>query len=92
VRQAGDENFIGRIFKMAEIKFEESLKKLEKIVTDLEAGDLTLDEALKKYQEGIELSRLCSQRLESAKKKIVVLVKNKKGELELKPLEEVKEE
>ena len=77
---------------MAEVKFEEALKKLEKIVTDLEAGDLTLDEALKKYQEGIELSRLCSQRLESAKKKIDVLVKNKKGELELKPLEEAKEE
>ena len=73
---------------MAELKFEESLKKLEKIVEDLEKGDLTLDEALKKYQEGIELSRACSQRLESAKKKIEVLSKNKKGEFELKPLEE----
>ena len=48
---------------MAEVKFEEALKKLEKIVEDLERGDLSLDEALKKYQEGIELSRLCSQRL-----------------------------
>ena len=57
---------------------------------DLEKGDLSLDEALKKYQEGIELSRLCSQRLESAKKKIDVLVKNKKGEFELKPLDETK--
>jgi exodeoxyribonuclease VII small subunit len=75
---------------MAEIKFEEALKKLEKIVEDLEKGDLSLDEALKKYQEGIELSRLCSQRLESAKKKIDLLVKNKKGEFELRPLEETK--
>jgi exodeoxyribonuclease VII small subunit len=75
---------------MAEIKFEEALKKLEKIVEDLEKGDLSLDEALKKYQEGIELSRLCSQRLESAKKKIDVLAKNKKGEFELKPLAEAK--
>lgn len=73
---------------MAEIKFEESLKKLEKLVEDLEKGDLSLDEALKKYQEGIELARLCAQRLESAKKKIDVLVKNKKGEFELKPLED----
>lgn len=72
---------------MADIKFEDALKKLEKIVEDLEKGDLTLDEALKKYQEGIELSRACSQRLESAKKKIDVLVKNKKSEFELKPLE-----
>jgi exodeoxyribonuclease VII small subunit len=75
---------------MAEIKFEEALKKLEKIVEDLEKGNLSLDEALKKYQEGLELSHLCSQRLESAKKKIDVLVKNKKGEFELKPLDESK--
>jgi len=77
---------------MAEIKFEESLKKLEKIVEDLEKGELSLDEALKKYQEGIELSRLCNQRLESAKKKIDLLAKNKKGEFELKPLNEAKVE
>lgn len=77
---------------MAEIKFEEALKKLEKIVEDLERGELTLDEALKKYQEGIELSRLCSQRLDTAKKKIDVLTKNKKGDFELKPLEDTKEE
>lgn len=75
---------------MAEVKFEDSLKKLEKIVEDLEKGDLSLDEALKKYQEGIELARLCSQRLESAKKKIDLLTKNKKGEFELKPLDETK--
>ena len=75
---------------MAEIKFEESLKRLEKIVEDLEKGDLTLDEALKKYQEGIELSRQCSARLDSAKKKIDVLTKNKKGEFELKPIDEEK--
>ena len=72
---------------MAEVKFEEALKKLEKIVDDLEKGDISLDEALKKYQEGIELSRICSGRLEAAKKKIETLVKNKKGEFELKPFE-----
>ena len=75
---------------MVEIKFEEALKKLERIVADLEKGDLTLDEALKKYQEGIELSRLCNSRLENAKKKIDVLAKNKKGEFELRPLDETK--
>lgn len=76
---------------MAEIKFEEALKKLERIVEDLEKGDLSLDEALKKYQDGIELSRACSQRLENARKKIDVLVKNKKSEFELKPLEGTQE-
>jgi exodeoxyribonuclease VII small subunit len=75
---------------MAEAKFEDTLKKLEKIVEDLEKGDLPLDEALKKYQEGIELSRSCSQKLENARKKIDLLVKNKKGEFELKPLDETK--
>jgi exodeoxyribonuclease VII small subunit len=75
---------------MAEIKFEEALKKLEKILEELEKGDLSLDDALKKYQEGLELSRLCAQRLENAKKKIDILVKNKKGEFELKPLDETK--
>jgi len=75
---------------MAEIKFEDALKKLEKIVEDLEKGELSLDEALKKYQEGIELSRSCSTRLESARKKIDVLVKNKKGEFEFKSLDEAK--
>lgn len=77
---------------MPEIKFEEALKTLEKIVEELEKGDLTLDEALKKYQEGIELSRQCSQRLDSAKKKIDVLMKNKKGEFELAPFDESKAE
>jgi len=75
---------------MAEIKFEDALKRLEKIVEDLEKGDLSLDEALKKYQEGIELSRQCSQRLDSAKKKIDILSKNKKGDFELKTLDETK--
>ncbi len=77
---------------MAEIKFEDALKKLEKIVEELEKGELSLDEALKKYQEGIELSRACSQRLDNAKKKIDLLAKNKKGEFELKPLDETRVE
>jgi exodeoxyribonuclease VII small subunit len=75
---------------MAEIKFEEALKKLEKIVEELEDGDLSLGDALKKYQEGIQLSRLCTQRLEEAKKKVEQLSKNKKGEFELKPFDESK--
>ena len=73
---------------MAEVKFEDALKKLEKIVEELEKGNLTLDEALKKYQEGIELAGLCAQRLDNAKKKIDLLVKKRKGDFELKPLDE----
>jgi exodeoxyribonuclease VII small subunit len=72
---------------MAEIKFEEALKKLEKIINELESGELSLDESLKKYQEGIELARACNQKLDSAKKKVDLLSKNKKGEFELKEID-----
>lgn len=55
------------------VKFEELLKELEKIVLDLEKGGLSLEESLKKYQRGIELSKLCKEKLEEAKE---VVVKN----------------
>jgi exodeoxyribonuclease VII small subunit len=73
---------------MAEMKFEDGLKKLEKIVNDLEAGDIPLDEALEKYEEGIKLSRMCAKRLELAKKKVEILLKSEDGSVELKPFDE----
>lgn len=73
---------------MAEIKFEDALKKLEKIVTDLEDGSLSLDDALGKYEEGIKLSKLCAKRLELAKKKVEILMKSEDGSVELKPFDE----
>lgn len=63
---------------MAEMKFEEALKKLEKIVEELESGKLPLDDSLKKYEEGVKLSRFCHKTLQSAQKKIELLTK--KGE------------
>lgn len=74
--------------KDAEMKFEEALKKLEKIVDDLEKGSLSLDEALARYEEGIKLSRLCGKKLEAAKKKVEILVKSEDGSLELKDFDE----
>jgi exodeoxyribonuclease VII small subunit len=73
---------------MAEIKFEDALKKLEKIVEDLENGSLSLDGALEKYNEGIELSRLCTKKLDAAKKKVEILLKSADGSVELKPFDE----
>jgi exodeoxyribonuclease VII small subunit len=67
------------------IKFEEALSKLEKIVSQLEEGELALDESLRMFEEGIKLSRLCSSKLEEAEKKIEILMKNKEGQLEKKP-------
>lgn len=72
---------------MAEIKFEEALKKLEKIVADLEGGKFSLDESLKKYEEGVRIVQSCSKILESAQKKVEVLTK-KDGTFKLEPFEE----
>jgi exodeoxyribonuclease VII small subunit len=73
---------------MAEIKFEDALKKLEKIVTELEDGDLPLDEALGKYEEGIKLSKACAKKLEVARKKVEILLKSEDGSFELKDFDE----
>lgn len=70
---------------MTKEKFEVSLKKLEKIVDELEAGELSLEETLKKYEEGVKLSRVCSKTLSEAEKKIEVLSKNLDGEFETTP-------
>ena len=56
-----------------DIKFEKALDQLEKIVDDLESGDLALDEALKRYEEGVRLSRICTKRIGEAEKKIEIL-------------------
>jgi exodeoxyribonuclease VII small subunit len=73
---------------MAEMKFEEALKKLEKIVGDLEDGNLSLDDALDRYEEGIKLSKLCAKKLEVAKKKVEILLKSEDGSFELKDFDE----
>ena len=71
-----------------ELKFEEALEKLEKIVEDLEGEGVSLDESMKRYEEGIRLSKLCSKRLEEAKKKIEQLLKGEDGKLVAKSLDE----
>ncbi len=60
---------------MAKLKFEEALGQLEKIVDDLESGDLSLDLAMKKYEEGQVLSSICGEKLKMAEKKIETLKK-----------------
>jgi exodeoxyribonuclease VII small subunit len=57
---------------MAEAKFEEALAKLEEIVRKMEQGELTLDESLASFEEGIRLSRLCARKLDEAERRIDV--------------------
>ncbi|MFC1807497.1 exodeoxyribonuclease VII small subunit [Candidatus Omnitrophota bacterium] len=66
---------------MAEQKFEDALRELETIVDNLENGDLNLDEAIKKYEEGMKLSGSCYKKLQEIQKKVEVLVKDSSGKL-----------
>ena len=59
---------------MEEISFEENMEKLEKIVADLEKGDLDLDESVKKFEQGINISKKCDEILKNAEKKITILL------------------
>jgi len=56
---------------MAKDTFEKDLKKLEEIVAKLEDGDVQLEESMKLFEEGVKLSRLCSERLDKAEKKLL---------------------
>lgn len=73
---------------MAEMKFEEALKKLEDIVSELEKGDLSLDDSLSRYEEGIRLSVACTKKLEAAKKKVELLVKSGEDKFDLRAFDE----
>ncbi len=72
---------------MPKEKFEEALKKLEKIVSRLEEGEIPLEESLKLFEEGIRLSRFCNQKLDEAEKKVEILMKGKNGILKPEPFE-----
>ncbi|MFP4500565.1 MAG: exodeoxyribonuclease VII small subunit [Candidatus Hydrogenedentota bacterium] len=72
---------------MAAPSFEKDLEKLEAIVGALEEGGLELDDALKRFEEGIKLAKRCEKALADAEKKIEVLTKNAEGEIEAKPLD-----
>ena len=61
---------------MEEITFEEAMKKLEQITAELEKGDLSLDESVKKFEEGIKLSKECNKILEDSEKRINILINN----------------
>lgn len=61
--------------------FEESLKKLETIVDQLERGDLPLEDSIKLFEEGVRLSSACKQDLEAAEAKVQILLKQKDGSM-----------
>jgi exodeoxyribonuclease VII small subunit len=62
-------------------QFEKALEDLEKIVEAMESGELTLDQALKKYEEGVGLVRACQSKLIETEKKIEILTRTLDGSL-----------
>ena len=66
---------------MEEMNFEESMQELEKIATELEKGDLSLEESVTKFEEGMKLSKRCNSIIEEAEKKITILLQ-RDGKLE----------
>lgn len=65
---------------MAEKTFEQSLADLEKVVSQLEKGETSLEESIALYEKGVELTRFCTQQLEKAELKIVELKAGKSDE------------
>ena len=63
-------------------KFEEALQKLETIVTQMEEGDLPLEETLKAFEEGVRLARFCASKLDEAERKVEKLMRDQAGKLQ----------
>ena len=68
------------------LKFETAVEKLETLVRKLESGDLTLEESLKSFEEGIGLARVCEKLLNEAKGKVEQLIKKEEGEWKKVPI------
>ena len=66
--------------------FEQSLKELETLVEKMEQGDLSLDESLKQFERGVQLTRSCQQSLKEAEQKVQVLLE-KDGQSSLEPFD-----
>ena len=73
-------------------EFEQSLARLEEIVRKLESANLPLDDAMKFFEEGMQLSRDCQKQLEQAEARVEILLKKAGGEISAEPFEPEGEE
>ena len=64
---------------MAKKTFEQAMKQLEQIVQELESGDMPLETAIKKFEEGIQLSKFCTEKLDESEKRITLLMQDSSG-------------
>jgi exodeoxyribonuclease VII small subunit len=77
---------------MAKKTFEQAMKQLEKIVRDLESGDMPLEKAIQTFEEGIQLSKFCSQKLDETEKRITILMQNSEGKVSETPFSAEKDD
>jgi len=68
-------------------EFEKSLTRLEEVVKRLESTDLSLDEAMKLFEEGVKLSRDCQKQLEEAEGRVEILLKKADGKIVAQPFD-----
>jgi exodeoxyribonuclease VII small subunit len=73
------------------VVFEQALERLEHIVEELQSAELPLEARLKRFEEGVSLVRECKKALETATKKVEVLIKSSGGKLETRLFDEVRQ-
>ena len=67
--------------------FETSLEELERIVRELEQGELTLEKSLELFEQGVKLSRECQERLSQAERRIEILMRDNQGRAVVRPFD-----
>lgn len=67
--------------------FEKAMKQLEEIVSELESGDPTLEDALKRFEEGVKLAKFCTDKLDETEKKVTLLMRDREGNVDEQPFE-----
>jgi exodeoxyribonuclease VII small subunit len=77
---------------MAEKKFEDSMKRLENIVADLEGGDMPLEESIRAFEEGMKLLAFCSNKLDEVEKRVSILIKESDGRYAKRPFDASEQE
>jgi exodeoxyribonuclease VII small subunit len=68
--------------------FETSLEELERIVRELEQGELTLEKSLDLFEQGVKLSRECQDRLTQAERRIEILMRDNQGRATVRPFDD----
>lgn len=65
--------------------YEKAISQLEKIVEELETGDLPLEKAIKKFEQGMALSKFCSEKLDETEQRVTLLLKDYEGNMSVEP-------